>query len=269
MMDDYGFLSQADSQLADEYVANGYIVGNIEDQSSFVGIQKKIATYAASILDLEIGVAASAFLNDIHTKLDATQLNTFRLKVMERIHSDLSFNAQYFALAQQLLYSIVGNELVMQKRINLSIQLPDDQSSLLPIHADTWSGDSPFEAVLWVPLVDCFNTKSMFILPPSKMPEVDQFFRAEGGNLNSEDLFRQIESDLVWLNVKAGECVLFNQTLPHGNRVNKEIETRWSLNCRFKSLFSPYSDKKLGEFFEPITVKPASIVGLDYEFPGA
>ena len=139
----------------------------------------------------------------------------------------------------------------------------------MPIHADTWSGDSPFEAVLWVPLVDCFNTKSMFILPPSKMPEVDQFFRAEGGNLNSEDLFRQIESDLVWLNVKAGECVLFNQTLPHGNRVNKEIETRWSLNCRFKSLFSPYSDKKLGEFFEPITVKPASIVGLDYEFPGA
>ena len=52
----------------------------------------------------------------------------------------------------------------MQKRINLSIQLPNDSSSLLPLHSDIWSGDSPFEAVVWIPLVDCFKTKSMYIL---------------------------------------------------------------------------------------------------------
>ena len=40
---------------------------------------------------------------------------------------------------------MVGNELAMQNNINLSIQFPDDVSSLLPLHADTWSGDSPFE----------------------------------------------------------------------------------------------------------------------------
>ena len=63
-----------------------------------------------------------------------------------------------------MLNKIIGNELVMQKNINLSIQLPKDESSLLPIHSDTWSGDSPFESVLWIPLVNCFKTKSMFIL---------------------------------------------------------------------------------------------------------
>ena len=53
----------------------------------------------------------------------------------------------------------------MQKKINLSIQLPNDNSSLLDVHADVWSGDSPYEAVIWMPLVDCFKTKSMYILP--------------------------------------------------------------------------------------------------------
>ena len=49
--------------------------------------------------------------------------------------------------------------------------------------------------------------------------------------------------------------------------VNIEQETRWSMNCRFKGVFTPYADKRLGEFFEPITLRPASRVGLNYEYP--
>jgi hypothetical protein len=55
--------------------------------------------------------------------------------------------------------------------------------------------------------------------------------------------------------------------LPHGNIVNKELETRWSMNCRFKSIFSPYGDKKIGEFFEPITLRVASEIGINYNLP--
>ena len=47
-----------------------------------------------------------------------------------------------------------------------------------------------------------------------------------------------------------GKVLLFSQNLMHGNRINQEPETRWSMNCRFKSLFSPYAEKRLGEFFE-------------------
>ena len=54
--------------------------------------------------------------------------------------------------------------MAMQNSINLSIQLPNDKSSLLAIHADTWSGDS-FEVAVWLPLVDVYKTKSMYILP--------------------------------------------------------------------------------------------------------
>jgi hypothetical protein len=53
----------------------------------------------------------------------------------------------------------------------------------------------------------------------------------------------------------------------HGNEVNEEASTRWSTNCRFKSLLSPYADKKLGEFFEPVELRPATIFGATYELP--
>jgi len=61
--------------------------------------------------------------------------------------------------------------------------------------------------------------------------------------------------------------LIFNQIYPHGNVVNKENETRWSMNCRFKSLFSPYKDKKIGEFFEPITMRPVTKVAMSYKLP--
>ena len=63
-----------------------------------------------------------------------------------------------------------------------------------------------------------------------------------------------------------GEFLLFNQTLPHGNVVNKEKDTRLSMNCRFKSIYSPYGDKKIGEFFEPITLRKASELGMKYKY---
>ena len=49
--------------------------------------------------------------------------------------------------------------------------------------------------------------------------------------------------------------------------MNREKETRWSMNIRFKGLFTPYGDKKLGEFFEPITLRTISELGLKYKLP--
>jgi sporadic carbohydrate cluster 2OG-Fe(II) oxygenase len=160
----------------------------------------------------------------------------------------------------------VGNELAMQLRVNLSIQFPGDESSLLPVHADTWSGDSPFELVVWLPLVDCYDTKAMYLLSPQNTSELKSRFRKAAGE-SSDALYQAIKNDVKWLPVRYGEVMLFDQALPHGNIVNKEPETRWSMNCRFKGVFTPYGDKKLGEFFEPITLRAASSMGMAYRLP--
>ncbi len=108
----------------------------------------------------------------------------------------------------------------------------------------------------------------MFLLPPTHTQALHGRF-IEYRNKSSEDLYQDIKEDLEWIEIKYGEVLLFNQNLPHGNRVNTENETRWSMNCRFKSVFSPYGDKKLGEFFEPVTLRPASRVGMQYQYPGS
>ena len=90
-------------------------------------------------------------------------------------YKDLRKN--YYFIAKDILDKIVGNELAMQMRVNLSIQMPNDDSSLLPIHADTWSGDSAYEVVVWIPLVDCYDTKSMYILDPSYINEFNHVFK--------------------------------------------------------------------------------------------
>jgi len=179
---------------------------------------------------------------------------------------DQKIRLHYFNLGKRNLYDLVGNELMMQKNLNLSIQCPNDSSSLLPIHSDVWSGDSAYEINLWLPLVNCYKTKSMYILNPRNY----ESFLDKGlfkKTKNTDELYKKVKKKVNFLKVNYGEYVIFNQNLPHGNIVNKEKTTRWSLNCRFKSLFSPYNDKRIGEFFLPITTKVMTELGLNYKSP--
>ena len=166
-----------------------------------------------------------------------------------------------------MLENIIGNELAMQNNINLSIQLPGDESSLLPIHSDTWSGDSPFESVLWLPLVNCYKTKSMFILNSNKMKKFNMAF-VDKKIKSVSDLYKKFKKDLNFININYGNYLLFNQNLPHGNLVNRTNETRVSLNCRYKGLFTPYKQKELGSFFSPLKIRASTKIGLEYNLPG-
>ena len=76
-----------------------------------------------------------------------------------------------------------------------------------------------------------------------------------------------MKQNLKWIKINARNFLLFNQTLPHGNVINIENQTRVSMNCRFKGIYSPYGDKKIGEFFLPITKRAMSSIGDDYIHP--
>lgn len=263
----FNFVSEHERDIATAFMENGYVVVDAEVPTLLNKLRNHIAALAAEHLGIGAPGDAGAFLNGIHASVSVAELNSLRLAVINGLAAENWVRAAYFNIAREALGHIVGNELVMQRRINLSIQMPNDASSLLPVHADVWSGDSPFEVVMWLPLVDCFDSKSMYLMPPSKDREVQKRLSTMNGK-TSEDLFHVIEDDVAFMNVPYGKVLLFSQTLMHGNRINIEPETRWSMNCRFKSAFSPYADKKLGEFFQPITLKPASRMAMAYDLPG-
>ena len=246
------------------FLEKGYLIKKVENIESLNFFKKNINRTISS----EIG--SNINLNLFHKKLNKNNLNSIRLKIIKKINSEkykkLDAKQHYFRIASEGIRDIVGTEIAMQNEISLSIQIPKDNSSLLPLHSDTWSGNSPFEIVLWIPLVDCYSSKSMFILENKNIDKFEKLYK-KNFNKTSDDLFKSVKKYLKFIDIKYGEYMIFNQNLPHGNTVNQTKETRWSMNCRFKGLFSPYVNKKLGEVFTPITISPSSIAGINYKYP--
>lgn len=260
------FLPVAERTLADEFLKKGIVRVPAEDRGALDRIQAFLADTAASWLQLPASKNKEAFLNDTHKHVDTQKLNEFRLALIGAMKQETWLRAAYFAIGRRTLEIIAGNELVMQRNVNLSIQLPHDDSSLLPIHSDVWSGDSPYEVVLWVPYVGVSGTKSMYFCDAGADGKVQPLLKEFAGK-SSEDLYKAVAKHAPFIDVPYGEVLVFTQNIMHGNRINETNETRWSSNCRFKSALSPYADKKLGEFFEPITLRPATRLGLRYTLP--
>lgn len=260
------FEDAEDTRVAEAFLSDGYVVAPAEDRAALDRIRDFVASTAAARLGKPIGDDAGAFLDTVGAHVAPAQLNDLRLAVIGGLQAQPWFRPTYFACARRLLERIVGNELAMQRGLGFSIQLPNDESSVLPLHSDAWSEDSPFEVVLWIPLVDVYKTKSMFVLSR----EDDARWRArlhEYASRSVEEFTRAAEADLHYLDIPYGNVLVFTHTLMHGNRINRETTTRWSINIRFKELFTPYSDKVLGDFFDPITIRPATRIGMGYALP--
>jgi sporadic carbohydrate cluster 2OG-Fe(II) oxygenase len=260
------FTSKNEEKIAKDFEKSGYIIRDIVDVKSLKDIKKILINSINKKANLEKKIQPDDLLNYFHNKINKKNLNSIRLDIIKDLNQNKKLKELYYLIAKPFLDTLVGNELAMQTKMNLSIQLPRDKSSLLPVHSDVWSGDSAFEIVVWLPLVDCYKTKSMYILKPSKLSKVNSVIYKNKKN-SSEKLYQYIKKDINWIDIKYGQVLLFNQTLPHGNRINNEKETRWSFNCRFKGIFTPYRDKKIGEFFEPITMKKISEIAMRYSLP--
>ena len=66
------------------------------------------------------------------------------------------------AMQQLIIFNAYYTSL-MQSKINFSIQIPHDKNSKLEMHADSLSGESKFQVVLWVPLVNVFGEGELLI----------------------------------------------------------------------------------------------------------
>jgi sporadic carbohydrate cluster 2OG-Fe(II) oxygenase len=261
------FIPADEERLSAEFLVQGYVIAPAEDRAALDRIRAFIVERAAAFLQLPPPADAGTFLDSIGAHVDDARLNDLRLAIIDALGAADWFREAYFATARRLLETLVGNELAMQRGIGFSIQLPGDASSVLPLHSDVWSEDSPFEAVLWIPFVDVARSKSMFALPLDR----DATWRERAGEFAGrtvEELYATIEPDVRFLEIPYGHVLLFTHTMLHGNRMNAESTARWSINIRFKGLFTPYSDKKLGDFFTPISLRPASRIGMRYRLPG-
>ncbi len=219
-------------------------------------------------LNKKIKIDDEKILNNFHKFLDTKSLNSLRFEVYNRINSNNKFSSTFYNIAKNYLDTLIGNEISMQKKINLSIQIPKDKDSLLDLHSDIYAGESPFQVVVWIPLVDVYKTKSMFFTKPKPNKKMN-FELLNTEKFTAKEMYNKNKKKFKFLNVKFGEILIFSPLILHGNTVNKTKETRFSLNCRFKSLLSPYdvlvkSHRNIPNFYKPLNIKPLTKIGFNY-----
>lgn len=258
------FFEKEETQFIQQFLRDGLIVFDIENIELLDSIRDRIYEYGVG--QLSDKPDQPTFFQQTQNFVNVDALNSFRVNIISAMAEDTLLRPQLFELAKKQICWLVGNELAMQNKCNLSIQMPEDDSSLLPIHSDVWAGNSPYELVFWLPLVDVKNTQSMFILPRHQSDAIFENFEPYA-NLDAEAFYHALHDRLFVPEIKYGQGLLFAHALLHGNRINHEPTTRWSFNVRFKSLLSPYGPKGLGDAFLPISMRPMTRLGYAHKNP--
>ena len=260
------FLSKEELNVNKKFSHQGYYIFDIEEKKELSFLKSFVVDLSKKKLKIK-----KLDLNNLHKHISKKDINSFRLSIFNKANSQKWFAKKYYKIFKKYLDIIVGNELAMQSQVNLSIQMPRDKHSVLPMHADSFNGESPFEVVAWLPLVDSYLDKSMFIVPKKYNKKyvsmMAKFSKMGKGGMSK--LKKKLKNNIKYISINYNQGLIFSPNYLHGNNENLQRETRWSFNTRFKSLLSPYTSDQhtLGKFYVPITMRQATIEGLTVNLP--
>tara|TARA_B100000787_G_C16187859_1_gene295716 strand:+ start:1139 stop:1942 length:804 start_codon:yes stop_codon:yes gene_type:complete len=254
------------SKNSKKLIDDGYFIIDIDNIDKLESIKGSFTKYLQESHNV---IIPPENLDSLHEFVSVEDLNEIRLGFFQFINSiNKEFTSDYLDLAKKAIFDVVGSELASSKMVNFSIQLPNDESSILPLHSDMFSGESPFQVNLWIPLTNAKDTNSMFIFNPKFSHKICN----DLSNYEEEGLGRLMndnKDEYIFLDVPYGKGLIFSPTCLHGNVLNETKTSRLSFNCRYKNLFTPYhqseeSEKKLGSFYKVLSPKAATLIGLKF-----
>lgn len=254
-----------DEYVEDEVFKNGYAIRDACNTAFLKQLDLKVREIVS---DFEPNFK-DAPLEQLHHYVDKSRVNELRLKIFNTLNKRIDFRNDYFSLGDKYIEALCGTELAANTKINFSIQMPFDDTSILPAHCDTFSGESSYQINLWVPLTRCFKTNSMFIFKPEVTKKIlKDLKKYEIDGLDTIFDEFKMDDDYIDLETNNGQVIIFTPTTLHGNRVNQTDTTRVSFNCRFKNLHAPYnapegSSKVLGQFYSALSEKCATKIGRE------
>lgn len=241
-----------------KFLEYGFEVVPVEDLAKLVDLRGKIFQKAKEIVGY-VGNDAEDFFNAFHQhNLKGAGLNEKRLEIINYCTKNLGVGRAIYELFPHLITQLIGPDIIAQKTTNLVIQQPGDQNAEA-LHRDS-PANSPFEITVWVPLVKVYGTKSMYLLNRENSKKALALLKR---NYEDFTLFAKRYAESV--EVPFGKALFFWQGLIHGVPINTENETRWSLNMRYKNLFSPSGTKGLIEFFDLLRLSPLTRIAFEYE----
>jgi sporadic carbohydrate cluster 2OG-Fe(II) oxygenase len=246
---------------AQEFFDKGYFVAQADDMGPLLALRDAVHRAAQAPLPATSADVATFFDGFHRHDMTGSALNEYRMKVIAGFNGALDCGAVIHSAFRQILLELVGPDVVVQKSTNLVIAQPGD-TSVSPVHRDA-PPNSPYEVVVWIPLTDCYGTKGMKVLDKNGSAEA---LRHLGGPDGDYARFQ----DYAWqhgqeVSAPFGTALFFWTGLVHAVPVNAENETRWSLNIRYKSLYSPYGNKGFPDFFKILHLSPLTRLGMAIE----
>jgi len=242
---------------------NGYTTISACNIDSLIELRTKICALICQEFDIKSG-DIEIILNQFHKYINNYSLGEFnkkRINLIQRISAEVDASGLIFSAFQNSIIDILGPDILAQKGCNLVLQPPLDPNPS-ELHRDT-PANSPYELVVWVPLVNAYATKAMYILSAEDTKKAFDYL--EKFPKEWDEFEKKCKSLSKVGTVEFGKALIFNASLLHGSEINAENETRVSLNIRYKNLFSPSGFKNQLQFFKPIRVSDFARLGAEVE----
>ena len=218
---------------------------------------KKIKLLISNISEIVIKKKINKVENFHNLIKSKKNFNEIKLKIISKINKKKLNNMLFFLLKDNLI-DIFGPDIAVQKKINLVIQRPFD-ANYVTLHKDS-PPNSPYELVVWIPLMDCKKTNAFKFLTIKNSKKIEDMFK---NNVSEKKIKEFANKKSCSINSNFGEFIIFWTGIYHFSGMNCENITRWSLNLRYKNLFSPYGSKGYLDYFEPINYSKLTSLNIN------
>ena len=221
----------------DHFNSKGYSILDVEDRNSIDMIKTYLADFFRDKFDM-CGTD-DYILNYAHNfdnNLDDVMANNLVMELIQYFKKKYKMDQVVYDSIKSFIDYFLGQDIASQKNPNIVFQYPYS-NRFSELHTDA-PNNSKFELVCWLPLVNCYETKSFFILEQSKSQELLDLYRSDSyasWNDFKEDCVR----NAIHLTINYGQVLIFWSGLLHGSLINTTSESRFSLNTRFKQLYAP------------------------------
>lgn len=164
------------------------------------------------------------------------EANQLVMELISKSSDYFDFSSISYESFTSHIVNMLGPDLHAQKNNNLVFQYPLSER-YSELHTD-YPPNSPFELVFWIPLVNCYESKTFFIVPLSQSLKLLADYKSM--MFDSWEAFKhECLSSAIHVNVSYGQALVFWTGIIHGSLVNTSNESRWCLNVRFKNLYAP------------------------------
>ena len=103
------FISAKENDLSKKYLEFGHVIQPVENIDNLNHIRSVFCNWSKDYLQINENLDEDEMLNSIHSQVDASRLNDFRLHLIGRMNESPAFMQILLSLAKHTIEAIVGN----------------------------------------------------------------------------------------------------------------------------------------------------------------